>query len=306
MGTNLQSISFRCFLALDRLGLHVLPKHFYTPVPDYAWLRQNQEFWTAPATLYGVHWDLDEQLAWLRRICEPYRHEVAGLSGYEAITQGAVGPGYGPIESQVLHCFIRSYRPRRIVEIGSGVSTFCMLAAAERNAADGGRASAITCVEPYPSRPLSESRRIKLLQKPCQTAAFDIFDALGAEDLLFIDSSHAVKVGSDVVRIYLDIVPRLAAGVLIHIHDIYLPYLYSRSTLSHWFGASQETALLLALLTHNPHLRVLASLSALHYDRSSELKAILPDYNPRANVGGLHGPIASGAHFPNSIWLQTV
>jgi hypothetical protein len=63
-----------------------------------------------------------------------------------------------------------------------------------------------------------------------------------AGDLLFIDSSHAVKTGSEVLRIYLEIIPGLPAGVYVHVHDINLPYLYSRDALSAYY-ASQETAL---------------------------------------------------------------
>jgi hypothetical protein len=87
---------------------------------------------------------------------------------------------------------------------------------------------------------------------------------LSAGDLLFIDSTHAVKVGSDVVRIYLEIIPHLPAGIFLHIHDVYLPYAYPRDVFSmpYWW---QETGLLIALLTNNPRLSVLTCLSALHY-----------------------------------------
>jgi hypothetical protein len=121
---------------------------------------------------------------------------------------------------------------------------------------------------------------------------------------LFIDSSHAVKTGSEVLRIYLDIIPALPAGVHIHIHDINLPYEYSRDALSSYY-ASQETALLLALLTDNPRLSVQACLSALHYDRAEQMHALLPDYLPQANQDGLPAPDAGPAHFPSSIWLLT-
>src|SRR5579864_232515 len=122
----LTTTSFRLFLLLDRLGLHALPKHYYTPVPDYDWLKKNKQAWIGRTDLTGVHWDLDEQLEWLAQICAPYYHEVAGLEFFKQTTASAVGPGFGPIESQVLHCFIRANAPNRIVEIGSGVSTACM------------------------------------------------------------------------------------------------------------------------------------------------------------------------------------
>ena len=62
---TVKSASFRGFLLLDRLGVHVLPKHYYTPVSDRAWLRDNRPLWQRPLSLAGVEWDLDDQLAWL-------------------------------------------------------------------------------------------------------------------------------------------------------------------------------------------------------------------------------------------------
>jgi hypothetical protein len=127
---------------------------------------------------------------------------------------------------------------------------------------------------------------------------------LGTGDLLFIDSSHSVKVGSELIRIYLDIIPKLPPGVFIHIHDIFLPYLFGRSVLREFYS-SQETTLFLALLTNNHRLSVLACLSALHYDQPERLKNLLFDYRPQENLGGLKGKDAAG-HFPASCWLKTI
>jgi hypothetical protein len=93
-------------------------------------------------------------------------------------------------------------------------------------------------------------------------------------------------------------------AVFIHIHDIYLPYLYPRSVLFYPF-ASQETALLLALLTNNKHLSVLCCLSALHHDRTNRLRSLLSDYQPQANLEGLCPSYPPKGHFSNSLWSQT-
>lgn len=116
--------------------------------------------------------------------------------------------------------------------------------------------------------------------------AEDIFDELETGDLVFIDSSHSVKVGSDVLRIYLDIIPNLSLGVFIQIHDIFLPYLYPRDALTS-FSGWQETSLVLALLTNQNKLETLACISWLHYQCPEKLKEILPDYTPQGNHFGL-------------------
>ena len=299
-----KQLLFKTFSMLDRAGVHVMPKHYYTPVPDCTWLRQNQSLWIERSSLTGIDWDLAEQFAWLQDVCQPYYGEVAGLKSYYSFTQNGSGPGYGEIESQVLHCFVRRFAPANIIEIGSGVSTMCMLEAAGLNQRDGKRFPRVTCVEPFPSQNLRQRKEVELIPQFCQQVPLSLFDRLSAGDLLFIDSTHAVKVGSDVMRIYLEIIPHLPAGVFLHIHDVYLPYAYPRDVFNmpYWW---QETALLMALLTNNSRLSVLTCLSALHYDYPQQMQKLLTDYRPAPNHEGLAVSPSDPGHFPASIWLKT-
>lgn len=290
---------FKLFLLADRCGLHVLPKRYYTPIPDYAWLRRNKRLWAHRANLSGVDWNLADQLVWLENTCKAFYSEVSGLRFYRECAANGYGPGYGEIESQVLHCFCRRYRPRRIVEVGSGVSSACMADACRRNDNN----AEIVCVEPYPGAALRQLKSVSLVERMAQEADPSIFQQLEEGDLLFIDSSHAVKTGSDVLHLYLEVIPSLKPGVFIQIHDIYLPYLYSPDVLRTYFSW-QETALLLALLKGNNHLKVRCCLSALHYDERPALQQILTDYRPQAEGPDALFDISAG-HFPASIWLQT-
>jgi hypothetical protein len=236
-------------------------------------------------------------------MCAPYYSEVP-LEAYRSLSGNGSGPGFGEIEGQVLHCFMRRFSPERVIEVGSGVSTLCMLEATRLNQRDGKTASRITCVEPFPSDRLRSRKEVELIPQMCQQVPLSLFDQLNSGDLLFIDSSHAVKIGSDVLRIYLEIIPRLRPGVFIHIHDIYLPYAYPRTVFTRpWWW--QETAMLIALLVNNAKLRVLACESALHYDYPQELQAVLKDYNPAPNDEGLSVAQIEGGHYPSSLWLQT-
>lgn len=298
--------SFKLFRVMDAMGVHVLPKHYYTPIADYAWLEANKPLWARRTDLSQVKWDLDSQLEWLAHICVPYYHEVAGLQVYRDATALEYGPGYGPIESQVLHCFLRSSKPAKVIEVGSGVSTVCSLKAMEMNAQEReGFDFTFTCIEPHPRRAFRSVTRIIHIQKMLQETDLSIFEQLGQGDLLFIDSSHSVKPGSDVLTSLLEVLPRLKSGVIIHLHDIYLPYVYSPAVLEDYFGW-QETALLLALLKGNSHLQVLCCLSALHYDRRERLRELLSDYVPQ-NEGppGIRLRGTQGM-FPSSIWLTTM
>lgn len=299
----LKEASYKMFFALDGLRLHVLPKHFYTPVPDYRWLRKNPNLWTGRGSLKGMEWDPPAQAEWLSQVCRPYYHEVAGLRLFQEITARRVGTGFGPIESQLLHCFVRTKAPEQIIEIGSGVSTACMLEAIRMNQADC-RETEVTCIEPFPKDAFSSIKNITHLREPLQAVPLSLFARLHSGDLLFIDSSHAVKTGSEVLRIYLDIIPSLPAGVYVHVHDINLPYAYSRDALAAYY-ASQETAFLLALLTDNARLSIQACLSGLHYDCPDRLQSIMSDYRPQANQEGLPASDSAPGHFPSSIWLLT-
>jgi predicted O-methyltransferase YrrM len=300
----LHKLSFIAFRAFERVGVHVIPKHYYTPIADHHWLANHKGAWTKRAPMTGVHWNLDEQFAWLKTTCEPYLGEVAGLKSYEKIVQSQVGPGYGPIESQVLHAVIRARRPKNIVEIGSGVSTAIMLQALEANRKEGHEGTQITCVEPFPKPAFRNIQGITHVEEICQTVPASTFEHLGEGDLLFIDSSHALKTGSDVSAIYLHVVPALRPGVLIHIHDVWLPYLYSPFVLNGYFDW-QETPLLLALLTNNPKLQILAGLAALQLDREAPMRTLLPDFRPLPITDGLALADLTAGHYASSLWLQT-
>lgn len=303
MDMTAKSILFKTFRSLDWAGLHALPKHYYSPVPDCSWLKDNRELWIGRSSMTGIAWNLATQFAWLKELCEPYYSEMS-VENYRALCNGS-GPGFGEIEGQVLHSFMRKFSPERVIEIGSGVSTLCMLRAAGLNQRDGKRSSLITCVEPFPTDKVRRHPEIQLIPQLCQQVPLAVFDQLSSGDLLFIDSSHTVKVGSDVVRIYLEIIPRLTSGVFIHIHDIYLPYAYPRTVFTRpWWW--QETAMLMALLINNPKLEVLACESALHYDYSKELQTVLKEYRPAPNDEGLSVSSGGDGHYPSSIWLRTI
>lgn len=284
--------------------LRLQPVHYYSEVPDRRQLRSRRPEWARAIRISGTTWDLDAQLHWLSVTCGRYSGEVAGLAEFEAATAAGFGPGFGPIESQVLHGVLRAVAPPRIVEVGSGVSTVLMRHSAAANAAEDRTMSRITCIEPFPRQALRALPGIELIEQSCQAVPDAIFDRLETGDLLFIDSTHAVRTGSEVARLYLEILPRLAPGIIVHIHDITLPYLFRPDILESMFDW-QETTLLAALLTNNPALEVLACLSALHEDRPSELQSLLPDYRPKPMNDGLEERNDPRGHFPSSIWLRT-
>jgi hypothetical protein len=284
-----------------QLGLFILPVHYYVPIADPRQLKAGRKHWAVRSAMHGVVMDTDAQIAFLIKSVAPFEPEYRGNPYYKTATIGTFGPGYGVIEAQALHGMVRSLKPKKIIEVGSGASTYCMLQALTLNAAEGSPA-AIICVEPYPSEFLRGSDEITLMSTPVQELSPEFFDQLDSGDLLFIDSTHAIKPGGDVLYLYLSVIPRLKPGVVVHIHDIFLPYIHQRDVIDSLFQWN-ETSILLALLTNNSQLSVLACLSLLHYDCPRALKAIFPEYIPQEATDGLVSGSLEG-HFPSSIYLQ--
>ena len=289
-----------------RAGVVVLPNHYYTPVADVHELRKLRKIWANRSAMVGVDMNVAAQAEEVLRTVKPYEPEYRGNAAYKEGTAKGFGPGFGYIEAQCLHGVLRSRKPRRVCEVGSGVSTYCTLRALECNESEGhfGR---LTCIEPNPSKFLraAADKSIELIEQPVQAVDPNFFRELEAGDLLFIDTTHVVKPGGEVIYLYLEVLPRLRPGVIVHIHDIYFPYLYQRNLLQlnslfQW----SETALLLALLVNNSRMNVLFCLSLLHYDAPAVLRSVFPEYSPQLAEDGLCASEATG-HFPSSIYLQT-
>jgi len=289
----------------EHAGVHVLPVHYYSPVPSLRELRRTRATWARKSELPGIETSLEAQERSLRAVVAPFAAEYAGNAAFRHATAREFGPGYGYVEAQALHGVVRHFRPRRVVEVGSGVSTSCITAALAFNEREGAPPCRVTCVEPAPSPALRTLRGVEILAAPVQTAPMELFRELGERDLLFIDSTHTVKPGGDVNHLILEVLPRLRPGVVVHLHDIYLPYDHqpdATDALFHW----TETSLLRAFLIGNARARILFCLSQLHHERPDALRAVFPEYRPRPLPDGLAagGRGESELHFPSSIYIE--
>ena len=153
---------------------------------------------------------------------------------------------------------IRKEKPRHIVEVGCGYSSAVMLDTLEQTE----QSAALTFIEPYPDRLnalLSADNRAKcsIVVERVQSVPLSVFDQLEAQDVLFIDSSHVAKVGSDVAYLFLRVLPRLKRGVFIHIHDVFYPFSYPIRWLREG-RAWNESLFLRMFLINNPAFEVVA------------------------------------------------
>jgi hypothetical protein len=290
------------FHAGQRLGVDVLPRHFYSEVPDVARLRRTAA-WRKPYSFIGVAGaNVDEQLSFVASTVSRRDQRPAGEDVYASACGANGEPGFGPVEADFLFAFVRAYRPRRIVQIGCGVSTALCLAAA----AEADYRPEILAIDPFPTaylQRLAAAGTITLLPHPVESLSPDQVLKAGAGDLFFVDSTHTLGPAGEVSRIILELLPRLEAGTFVHFHDIYFPYDYPGEALTTSLFFPHESVLLHAYLANNPSCAIAASLSMLHHARPAQLSALLPRYAPRPSSDGL---AAGPGHFPSSTYLRVL
>ena len=267
------------FRAYERRGWHITPVGFYQPIPDTRTLPGN--IWDAQSAMTGV--DLNEvgQLALL----EEFRNKFGSEYGLLPASSGDPAQfhfgqkAFGRVDAEVLYSMVRRFKPQRIIEIGSGMSTLLTAQALRRNAHEG-FPCAFTAIEPYPSETLrSEIPGLsELVVERVENVPLERFEELGASDILFIDSSHVIRLGGDVLYEYLEVIPRLRPGVLVHSHDIFLPAHYPREWVldRRWFWTEQY--LLQALLAFNRTFEVLWAGHFMHLHHADQLKIAFPGY----------------------------
>lgn len=235
----------------------VAPGHFYSPVPSREEALEAFDRGGFGPPFPGI--DLNEagQFARLERFADWYPEQPFPEQPTPGHRFHLDNPSYGHYDAIMLYGMLREERPRRIIEVGSGFSSAAML---DLNVPLLGGRGEFTFIDPDMSRlrvllQAGDAANVNLIEQRVQDVPLATFAALQAHDVLFIDSSHVSKIGSDVNRLFFDVLPVLAPGVLIHIHDIAGNLEYPR----HWLEegrAWNEQYLLRAFLMHNSAYRV--------------------------------------------------
>jgi hypothetical protein len=233
------------------------PGHFYSPLPSReeiadAWARGGfgPPFPAIELNEAGQFARLERFAAWYG--AQPFPEQpTKGRRFY------LDNPSYGHYDAFMLYGMLREARPKRMIEVGSGFSSAAML---DLNDQVLGGGVNFTFIDPDMTRlrPLlrpDDHARCRLIEKRVQEVPVEAFSALEENDVLFIDSSHVSKIGSDVNRLFFDVLPALAPGVLIHIHDVAGNLDYPRDWLEEG-RAWNEQYLLRAFLMNNEAYRI--------------------------------------------------
>jgi len=266
----------------QRRGLHILPVHYYSPIPDTRTLKKN------PDPLFNQHLSYNTDSAWdiLSAFESSYRSTFEDFAQRRAPLDKAFtfhGSPYHPGEAEILYAMVRSNRPKQIIEIGCGYTTLIIAEALADAKKDYPEFTChYSCVEPYRPDYLSDppTQVTEFLDAPIQSISPERISQLKPGDILFIDSTHVVCTQSDVVHEILRLLPALNPGVLIHVHDIFLPFDYPEKWLNESRFFWTEQYLLYAYLLSNPNIEVHLSLHNLYRQ------------NPKSMV-------------PSAFWLRT-
>ena len=272
----------------------VLRRGYYSPIPDLS--STPDSVWARRSPLHGVDLDADRAFAFAERHLSPY------IAEWNPPREGrADEPAFflrnltfQDVDADLLYAMVRNSKPRHIVELGSGFSTLVMAEAVEANGLEGTTGELVS-YDPYPRSNVAGHRipgLSELHALRAQDVPPEIFSTLGPGDILFVDTTHAVKLDGDINRIVLDVLPTLRPGVLVHFHDVWLPWEYHRHLLAALGFYWTEQYLLQAFLSENRGYEVVLPLQAMIRHDAERMTRLVPRYDPE--------------HYPSGFWIRRV
>ena len=252
------------------------PGHFYSPVPDLADIRRRAgRLFATDRELPGIDLRAREQVELFCTLAALAREAPLPAVPGTVARYGVENPNYGIGDASMLQAMLRHLRPSRYLEVGSGYTTALAL---DTNDLYLDGTMALTAVEPYPellADVVRPGERVEVIAEQVQSVPLDRFRALDAGDVLFVDCSHVLKTGSDVQHLYTNVLPVLAPGVHVHVHDIFWPFEYLR----HWVEAGRawnEAYLLHAFLLFNDAFEIMLWNHYLALEHRELVEAELP------------------------------
>ncbi|HEY2533587.1 MAG TPA: class I SAM-dependent methyltransferase, partial [Xanthobacteraceae bacterium] len=246
-------------------GYHIVQDNFYNAIPNINDL--DRSLWDHPSDLPGITLKFESLVALLDEFASAgYIDEYFNILYNE---RGGHVSGIGRIDGAILYGMIRKCRPERIIEVGAGQSTLWCLSAIRTN----GSGSLIS-IDPYPADYLRalKFQYFELIEDRVERQSLDLFSTLKENDIFFIDSSHVIRLGGDVLFEVLDVVPRLAVGCLIHFHDIFLPHHYPMDWVIERRTFWTEQYLVQAFLAFNSAFEIIWGTSMMETYRRAELE----------------------------------
>lgn len=254
---------------LHEIGIQVVPANFYSIVPTPDDFDNSFEYTGSAPYLDPEVFDAQAMTSYLEDVLMPFSAEFDPPSEDPKNASQSYfwkNPAFSFSDAMAYYCVIRERKPKTIIEVGSGYSTLVAKTALQHNGT-----GELIAVEPYPMEWLRNMDGVELHEVAVQELDSGWFNQrLEPGDVLFIDSTHVVKTGSDCAHLYLRVLPHLRGQLMIHTHDIYLPFSMPRDRAQRQRTYWNEAYVLMALLLENPRMKVVYG-SAYHYHLNNEL-----------------------------------
>ena len=281
-----------CKRALMQVGVFPIRKHYFEPLFD---MRKLSRPLAQERILPGIDWNVSGQIKLLECFCFNEELKDVPKTGLDELTFHINNKSFESGDAEFLYNLIRFKKPARIFEIGSGNSTLIARKAIKRNQAEvSGYQCKHLCIEPY-EMPWLEKLGVTLMRQKVEEVDKAIFAELENNDILFIDSSHIIKPQGDVLFEYLELLPALKSGVIVHIHDIFSPRDYSKEWVIDEVLFWNEQYLLEAFLTCNRDWKVLGALNYLRHNYFEALQAQCPFLTKDSEPGSFYIQKIAGA-----------
>jgi len=282
------------FSFLEKFGIHVLPVHYYTPIPDTRLVCKRNSLWSKELSLEGIKLNIEENITFLKTVCLPFQQEYLSFPKEKtnnSLQYYLANGSFGFVSGQMHYCIIRYFKPKKIIEVGAGYSTLVSLKALKKNNKEEFPFEIFT-IDPYPPKYLKDATGVNIIKKKVEEMDVQFFQDLNKNDLLFIDSSHTVKIGGDVNFLILEVLPKLKKGVIVHIHDIQFPYEYFKSYILKQHLFWQEQYLVQAFLMYNSSFKIIWFASYMHHKYPGLLRKYFSPY--------------SSNRIPTSLYIQKI
>jgi predicted O-methyltransferase YrrM len=255
----------------------VPPGHYYSPIPDQNFINEKSDtIFKKNRNVLGINLNIKDQINLLNKLTCHYKQQPFKHNRQQGLRYYFNNNYFSYSDGIFLYCLMRYFKPSQVIEIGSGFSSALML---DVNELCYNNSIELIFIEPHPERLqslISDDERCLIIRECVQDVNSTIFENLEANDILFIDSSHVSKVGSDLNYIVFEILPRLKTGVVIHFHDIFYPFEYPKE----WVMGGRywnEIYLIRAFLMNNKDYEIILFPSLLEITNRDWLNKNMPD-----------------------------
>lgn len=285
------------FPITQKMGFHITKTHYYSPIPSTNEL--DKSLWNKPRYNRGINFNDQNQKNLLKKLSSRYKNEYDKFCISKNETKSDkeyyINNGlFESVDAEILYSIIRDIKPKKVFEIGSGFSTLVIARALTENKKRNNIKSYFLSFDPNPQKFLNYKINglTSFKKTKAQNIPLSLFQKLKENDVLFIDSSHIAKIGSDVLYEYLEVLPSLKKGVFVHIHDIFLPLEYPRNWIIKFHMFSTEQYLLHAFLIFNSKFKIIWGSKYMEYNHKNLLKRAFRSYD--------------NSSAPESFWMKKI